>query len=163
MIGGGDWATDRLVPDFFRATDTGHSVEIRQPDATRPWQHVLEPLSGYLALAEALLTQGMARAGPWNFGPRDEDARPVRWILDRLCSGVPGGGWQHVGGPQVHEAKHLKLDSSKANAELGWSPHWDIAEALNQTIRWHQAWREGRDMKALCLQQIAAHQRRHGE
>ena len=158
VIGGGDWAVDRLLPDFFRARERGQAVEVRHPDAIRPWQHVLEPLSGYLRLAERLVEHRPTASGAWNFGPADEDARPVRWILDYLSARVPGTRWQAEPGPQVHEAHHLKLDSSKARTQLGWAPVWTLASALDRTIEWHEAWRERLDMRRLCLAQIEARQ-----
>lgn len=158
VIGGGDWAADRLLPDFFRARDQGRATEVRHPDAVRPWQHVLEPVSGYVRLAERLAEQGQAVSGAWNFGPADDDAKPVRWVLDYLCARLPGTRWQAGPGPQVHEAHHLKLDSSKARAHLGWSPAWSLAAALDRTIEWHDAWRDQRDMRGVCLAQIEARQ-----
>ena len=158
VIGGGDWAMDRLLPDFFRAAKAGHVLEVRYPDATRPWQHVLEPLSGYLTLAEQLFTHGQPVAQAWNFGPADEDAKPVRWLLDRLTAQMPGTSWRHVGGEHVHEAGYLKLDSSKARSLLHWSPRWALAEALSRTVDWQQAWNSGRDMRDFSLRQIAEHQ-----
>lgn len=157
VIGGGDWAADRLVPDFFRAADAGTSLEIRHPDATRPWQHVLEPLAGYIQVAEALAADPAAYAGAWNFGPTDEGIRPVRWILDHLCSRVPGTRWHTASGQQPHEATLLKLDSSKANTLLNWRPRWRLAEALDHTVDWHRVWRGGGDARAACLAQIAAY------
>ena len=158
VIGGGDWADDRLIPDFFRALDQVRTVDVRHPDATRPWQHVLEPLSGYLMLAEQLVAQGQSFASAWNFGPADEGARSVRWILDHLGARLPEAVWRHVGGPQVHEANVLKLDSSRAGRELRWAPRWGLPQALEKTVEWHLAWRRGEDMRALCLAQINAHQ-----
>lgn len=155
VIGGGDWAADRLLPDFLRALDAGAALQIRSPDAIRPWQHVLEPLSGYLLLAERLFTGQAAFAGAWNFGPADEDARPVRWIVERLVSATPGAAWTCDATPQLHEAGHLKLDSSKARARLGWRPHWQLSTALDKTLAWHAAWRRGEDMRAVTLAQIA--------
>jgi CDP-glucose 4,6-dehydratase len=159
VIGGGDWAADRLVPDFFRAVDAGRSVRIRHPEATRPWQHVLEPLSGYLQLAQSLVLHGQQHASAWNFGPNDDGARSVRWILDYLCARLPGAAWQHETTEQVHEAGMLRLDSSRAGSELGWTPRWTLAQALDATLAWHLAWREAQDMRALCLSQIAAYER----
>ena len=158
VIGGGDWAPDRLLPDFFRAATAGQVLDVRYPNAVRPWQHVLEPLSGYLRLAEALLGDGAAAAGAYNFGPSDAAAQPVSWLLDRLVTKVPGTRWQHVGGEYVHEAGYLKLDSSKARGLLDWEPRWNLMQALDATIAWHAAWREKRDMRAVCLEQIAAYQ-----
>ncbi len=154
VIGGGDWATDRLLPDFLRAMDAGATLQIRSPNAIRPWQHVLEPLSGYLLLAERLFTERAAFAESWNFGPADEDARPVRWIVERLVSAKPGALWTSDATPHPHEASHLKLDSSKARARLGWRPRWQLATALDRTLEWHAAWRRGEDMRAITLAQV---------
>jgi CDP-glucose 4,6-dehydratase len=158
VIGGGDWAADRLLPDFFRALDGRRALEVRYPGSTRPWQHVLEPLSGYLLLAERLIADGPRHASAWNFGPADEDAKPVGWILDRLCAQLPEARWQQLAGEHAHEAAMLKLDSSKARGELGWHPRWTLARALELTVEWHQAWRAGLDMDEVCREQIAAHQ-----
>jgi CDP-glucose 4,6-dehydratase len=157
VIGGGDWADDRLVPDFFRAANEGRPLEVRSPGATRPWQHVLEPVSGYFLLAEQLLSLGQSRAQAWNFGPADEDARSVAWILDRLVERLPGTGWNHTGGDHDHEAKYLKLDSSKARVELGWRARWDLATALDMTVEWQAAWQRGADMHQICMEQIQAY------
>ena len=154
VIGGGDWASDRLLPDFFRAADAQQPLEVRHPEATRPWQHVLEPLAGYLQLAQRLVEDGPRFAGGWNFGPADADTRPVRWILDHLSAQLPGTCWQALGGPHPHEAQQLRLDSTKAARQLGWKPRWDLAAALDHTVDWHRAWRSGGDMRALCLAQI---------
>jgi CDP-glucose 4,6-dehydratase len=158
VIGGGDWSTDRLLPDFLRAIDAGQTLLIRNPRAIRPWQHVLEPLSGYLMLAEKLYATDSAFAEAWNFGPEDSDARPVEWLIDRLCNSIPGALWRHEATPQPHEAGTLKLDSSKAKCRLGWYPHWPLDQALAQTVDWHLAWRAGRDMQAFSLQQITAYE-----
>ena len=158
VIGGGDWATDRLLPDFFRAVDAGSTLDVRHPQATRPWQHVLEPLGGYLTLAQALSEGDTKYSDAWNFGPSDEGVRPVRWVLDYLCERLQGAAWLHTQEQRVHEATLLKLDSSRAEAELGWRPKWRLSEALDRTIEWHKAWRQGIDMHNLCLTQIAAHQ-----
>ncbi|MFI3219153.1 MAG: CDP-glucose 4,6-dehydratase [Methylococcales bacterium] len=154
VIGGGDWATDRLLPDFLRAIDANESLIIRSPEATRPWQHVLEPLSGYLLLAERLFTDGAAFAEAWNFGPLDEDARSVRWIIEQLATHRPDLNWQCDPATQAHEAHYLKLDSSKAGHRLQWQPRWRLATALQKTLAWHEAWREGQDMQAITLAQI---------
>jgi len=114
VIGGGDWAFDRLLPDFLRAIDFDQILRIRSPNAVRPWQHVLEPLSGYLMLAERLVTDGEAFAEAWNFGPEEFDARSVSWVVEQLCKKVPHARWALEGTPQPHEANLLKLDSSKA-------------------------------------------------
>lgn len=154
VIGGGDWAADRLIPDFLRAIDAGQTLVIRSPGAIRPWQHVLEPVSGYLALAERLLQDGASFAEPWNFGPADADARPVKWIVERLVAASAGASWQVANSPQPHEAGYLKLDSSKARRRLAWTPRWGLEEALDRTLEWHQAWRRGDDMQAMSLRQI---------
>ncbi len=154
VIGGGDWAGDRLVPDFLRAIDAGQELVIRSPLATRPWQHVLEPVSGYLRLAQRLCDEGQAFDGAWNFGPPLHDAKPVRWIVERLCKGVPGASWRVDAAPQPHEAHMLSLDNAKARERLGWTPRWSIEEALAKTLEWHLAWRKGADMQAHCLAQL---------
>ena len=158
VIGGGDWAADRLVPDFLRALDVGQTLTIRSPLATRPWQHVLEPLSGYLMLAEKLFTEGKGFADAWNFGPEEADARPVQWIVENLCSQVPDAAWQCDAAPQPHEANMLKLDSSKAKVQLGWRSRWNLQTALGMTLGWHQAWKQGADMTAFSVQQIQAYE-----
>lgn len=155
VIGGGDWAEDRLLPDVFRALDEQCTLPVRSPHAVRPWQHVLEPLSGYLLLARALAEGGGDVAEAWNFGPADEDARNVGWIVERLASKLPGLAWQVDASPHPHEAHYLKLDSSKARSRLGWRPRWRLAEALDRTVQWHLAWRNGADMCAFSLAQIA--------
>ena len=155
VIGGGDWAADRLVPDILRAFEQSQPVVIRNPHATRPWQHVLEPLSGYLSLAEHLYTEGQAFAEGWNFGPKDDDAQPVQWIVEHMVnSWGNGASWQQDGGTHPHEANYLKLDISKAKARLGWQPRWPLATALANITTWHQAWLGHEDMKKLCLAQI---------
>ena len=155
VIGGGDWAADRLVPDILRAFEQNQPVVIRNPHATRPWQHVLEPLSGYLSLAEHLYTDGQAFSEGWNFGPKDDDARPVQWIVEHMVnSWGNGASWQQDGGVHPHEANYLKLDISKAKARLGWQPRWQLATALAHITTWHQAWLGHEDMKKLCLAQI---------
>jgi len=162
VIGGGDWAADRLIPDFLRAMDSGEMLKIRSPRSTRPWQHVLEPLSGYLLLAERLYTEGANFAEAWNFGPADEDARPVQWILEHLAKIRKGMNWQCDDTPQPHEAHYLKLDSSKAHGQLGWQPKWRLEMALNKTVAWHQAWRDRENMHTTTLAQIADYKANHG-
>jgi len=156
VIGGGDWAADRLVPDILRAFEREEPVVIRNPHATRPWQHVLEPLSGYLNLAQRLYAEGgQDYAEGWNFGPQDDDARPVQWIVERMVESWGGrASWQLDGAEHPHEANYLKLDISKAKARLGWRPRWELATALNHITTWHQAWLANSDVKQLCLQQI---------
>jgi CDP-glucose 4,6-dehydratase len=158
VIGGGDWATDRLIPDFLRAIDSGRALEIRSPHSTRPWQHVLDPVSGYMMLAQRLYEGGEAFDGAWNFGPSLEDAKPVQWIVQRLCESIPGATWRVVQSPQPHEAHTLSLDSSRARGQLGWRPRWPLPEALARTLAWHQAWKADHDLHAMCVEQISAHQ-----
>jgi len=154
VIGGGDWADDRLIPDFLRALDANRTLIIRSPKAIRPWQHVLEPLYGYIQLAEKLYTEGSAYADGWNFGPDDADSLPVEWIVNHLCNQIPGANWQLDQNPQPHEANTLKLDSTKAKTLLGWKPRWNLANALNKTIEWHNQWKAGADMATISLLQI---------
>lgn len=156
VIGGGDWALDRLVPDIMRALQNNEQVLIRNPHSIRPWQHVLEPLSGYLMLAESLYLNGQADAESWNFGPLDEDARPVQWITEYLCQAWGGGAtWMLQQGDHPHEANFLKLDISKARQRLNWVPRWSLETALNHIVNWHQSWLDGHDMRAVCLKQIS--------
>ena len=155
VIGGGDWAADRLVPDVLRAFEKKQHVVIRNPHATRPWQHVLEPLSGYLNLAEHLYTHGQDFAESWNFGPRDQDARTVQWIVERMAKAWgQGAGWQLDSDAHPHEANYLKLDISKASVRLGWQPLWPLTTALQHISSWHQAWLSHEDMRQFCLSQI---------
>lgn len=154
VIGGGDWAEDRLIPDILRAFEKGQPVIIRNPASTRPWQHVLEPLSGYLVLAQALYEQPTAYAEGWNFGPFDEDAKPVSWILDQMVSKWQGARWQLDAAAHPHEAGYLKLDISKAKARLHWQPTWRLGHTLDLIVDWHQAWLVGADMQQRCLAEI---------
>jgi CDP-glucose 4,6-dehydratase len=155
VIGGGDWAHDRLVPDILRAFEQSHPVLIRNPHATRPWQHVLEPLSGYLLLAEKLYTEGQIWAEAWNFGPQEDDARPVQWIVEQMVqSWGKGASWQLDGGDHPHEAHYLKLDIAKAKSRLGWQPRWNLSTALTHISSWHQAWLTKASVRDLCDQQI---------
>lgn len=159
VIGGGDWAVDRLIPDCIRAILAGEAIRVRNPHAIRPWQHVLEPLAGYLALAQRLYQEGTAFAEGWNFGPSDDDARPVEWIVGALCE-----KWGHAAGYTVddgehpHEAHYLKLDCSKARMGLGWYPRWNLAMALDAIVTWTKAYQGGGDMRAVCLEQIAQYE-----
>jgi CDP-glucose 4,6-dehydratase len=156
VIGGGDWAADRLIPDILRALQAGEPVLIRNPQAIRPWQHVLEPLSGYLLLAQGLVEQGAALAEGWNFGPREEDARPVQWIVERLCADwADGASWALQPGEHPHEAHYLKLDIAKARRLLHWAPRWSLETALAHITAWQQAWLAGQDVRAVCLEQIS--------
>ncbi len=156
VIGGGDWAEDRLVPDLVRAFARGEPVRIRRPDAVRPWQHVVEPLAGYLALAEHLAADPASWAEAWNFGPPDADARPVRWIVERVAAAWgEGARWELEPGDHPHETTFLALDASKAVSRLGWRPRLDLATALDWTTRWYRAHHRGEDVRALALAQIA--------
>ena len=158
VIGGGDWADDRLIPDIMRAITQGNPVNIRNPHAIRPWQHVLEPLSGYLLLAQKLYEEGTAYAEGWNFGPNDEDAKPVQWIVERLTkSWGEGASWVLDGGDHPHEAHYLKLDCSKAKVRLDWQPRWHLEDTLAAIIDWHRAYLKGKDMRDLMMRQIAAY------
>ena len=155
VIGGGDWAEDRLVPDILRAFEKKEPVVIRNPSSTRPWQHVLEPLCGYLVIAEQLWNEPQLFAEAWNFGPRDEDARPVGWIVERMADKWgKGATWRFDGCDHPHEANYLKLDISKARQHLPWMPRWDLETALGSTISWHQAWLSKADVREVSLQQI---------
>ena len=155
VIGGGDWAADRLVPDMVRAIADRRPVSIRNPHAIRPWQHVLEPLSGYLLLAQKLCEDGTACAEGWNFGPRDEDAREVQWIVDQF-TGLWGDGasWILDGAEHPHEARYLKLDCSKARNRLSWQPRWSLGQALEHIAAWHKAHLRGENMREFSLKQI---------
>lgn len=158
VIGGGDWAADRLVPDTLRAFGEGRDVRIRNPGSVRPWQHVMEPLGGYLLLAERLCDAGMAYAEGWNFGPNDRDARTVEWIVRSLADAWGhGANWTTDSADNPHEAAYLKLDISKARSQLDWQPRWDLTTALDRTVEWHRSWLGGADMRATCLNQIAAY------
>ncbi len=160
VIGGGDWAHDRLVPDVMRAIEAGVAVPVRNPHAVRPWQHVLEPLSGYLRLAEELAAgHRVDAAAGWNFGPNDADARPVAWVVARLVERWgEGTSWEHDASPQPHEATYLKLDCSKAHLRLGWRPRWTLDETIDRIVAWHKALRAGEDMHAFTHAQIAAYE-----
>lgn len=156
VIGGGDWAADRLIPDCIRSLMADETIIIRNPHAIRPWQHVLEPLSGYLLLARKLYEEGVRFAGGWNFGPSDDDAKPVEWIVRAMCKKWSKGRWYEVYGEEhPHEARYLKLDCSKARGELGWRPRWNLEKALDLIIEWTRAYENNEDMKAVSLRQIA--------
>lgn len=158
VIGGGDWAEDRLIPDMIRSFMAGQPVFIRHPNAIRPWQHVLEPLSGYLLLAENLYHAPKDYAGGWNFGPNDQDVRSVSWIADFMVTNwVEGASWKLLDEPQLHEANYLKLDCSKVRHRLGWKPQWDLAQSLQETIDWYQAYQAGCNMRDTTIEQIRQH------
>lgn len=162
VIGGGDWARDRLVPDVATTLARAERPLIRFPDAVRPWQHVLEPLSGYLTLCERLHRREPV-ADAFNFGPADGDARPVRHIADRLCAlWGEGAAWRTDAQPQPHEATYLKLDISKARAGLGWVPVWDLETALSRVVEWYRGYYGGDDARILTEAQIDAYQQQRG-
>ena len=155
VIGGGDWANDRLVPDFIRAITKGEEVKIRSPYAIRPWQHVLEPLNGYLTLTAKLFSEGPKYAEGWNFGPYDKDARNVEWVIKTICRlWGDGASFCIDTDPQPHEANYLKLDWSKAKEELGWTPKWDIEVAIESIVDWNKAYLGGKNMRTVCNDQI---------
>lgn len=156
VIGGGDWAEDRLIPDMLRAIESGQPVMIRNPNAVRPWQHVLEPLAGYLLLAEKMWESGPEFSEGWNFGPNDDDAKPVEWIVNEMTGQwQEGASWKIDGRDHPHEAHYLKLDCSKAKNRIGWHPRWGIEQALRQIIVWHRAYLAGDDMRKITLKQIS--------
>lgn len=155
VIGGGDWANDRLIPDILRALLADGPVRIRNPHAIRPWQHVLEPLSGYLTLAQRLIEDGDAFTGAWNFGPHDQDARPVEWIVANMCNRWgQGADYEIDAGEHPHEAHFLKLDCSLAKSRLGWQPRWDLDTALETIVDWTRTYRDRGDIRQLCFDQI---------
>jgi CDP-glucose 4,6-dehydratase len=155
VIGGGDWSVDRLIPDAIAAFEEGKPLVLRNPLATRPWQHVLEPLSGYLVLAQALFQKGAKFASAWNFGPRDEGTQTVERVIDLLSSAWgANAGWQQDPSAQPHEAHLLKLDCSKAHQQLGWVPKWSLPQSIEKIVQWHKALSAGKDMKAISLEQI---------
>jgi CDP-glucose 4,6-dehydratase len=161
VIGGGDWALDRLIPDLVRGFLAGEPVRIRRPHAIRPWQHVLEPLHGYITLAEHLLSPEAAHfATAYNFGPHDDDAKPVEWIAERMTGfWANGATWIKDEDQGVHEAAYLKLDASRARADLHWTPRLNLETALEWLVKWYRAWQAGADMQAFTLAQIAAYEK----
>ena len=155
VIGGGDWSEDRLIPDILRAFENKESVLIRNPYSTRPWQHVLEPLSGYLILAQNLYLFGDEFAEGWNFGPKDEDCKSVNWILDKLVTSWGDGvSWRLDQNINPHEAKFLKLDCSKALNRLKWKPKWNLEYSLSLIIDWHKSYLANKDMQQECIKEI---------
>lgn len=154
VIGGGDWAKDRLVPDIIRSILSKETIYIRYPNAIRPWQHVLDPLNGYLTLAEHLYNDGVKFAQPWNFGPNDSDIKPVSWIVEQLISLWDQDiSWENAQS-QVHEANFLKLDCSKAKSLLGWKPKLNLKTSLVWIIKWVKAFQAGDDLHQFTQQQI---------
>ena len=162
VIGGGDWAENRLVPDILRAFSSGEPVMIRNPQAVRPWQHVLEPLRGYLTLAERLFTNGGSYAEAFNFGPREDDAQPVEWIVSQLAAKWgEAAAWSLDAADHPHEASLLRLDVSKAAHRLAWRPTLDLDSGLQLTVDWARASRDSQDMHAFTLAQINDYQNRN--
>jgi CDP-glucose 4,6-dehydratase len=160
VIGGGDWAEDRLLPDTVRAFMQRQPVTIRRPDAVRPWQFVLEPLRGYLQLIELLWEQRSRYAEAWNFGPDEGDAKPVSWIADHLVTlWGEGARWARDGSVQPHEAAYLKLDCTKAKTRLDWHPKLSLGPALEWTVAWYKAHQEKADMRRFTLEQISRYQK----
>jgi len=159
VIGGGDWSEDRLIPDIVRGLLSKQPVLIRYPNAIRPWQHVLEPLAGYITLAERLLQEGKDYAGAWNFGPADEDALPVARIADVMTGLLGRGtGWERDTAENPHEARYLKLETSKARTLLGWRPVLGIERALEWVADWFLAWQRREDIQAFTLHQINSYE-----
>ena len=155
VIGGGDWSDDRLIPDILLAFQEKNPVVIRNPQAIRPWQHVLESLHGYLLLAENLFNEGHSFSEAWNFGPRDEDAKSVGWIMDEISlRWGEDASWVNDEKDNPHEATYLKLDISKAKRRLGWSPKWNLDQTLDHIVSWHKGWLQKRPARELCLEQI---------
>ena len=159
VIGGGDWAEDRLIPDILRAFEAGKPAIVRNPLATRPWQHVLEPLGGYLVLSQRLYTEGQKFAEGWNFGARDQDVKSVESIVDVMVSKWGGEAcWELNNESQPHEAILLKLDISKAGSLLGWQPRWSLEHSLERIVDWHRHWLAGGNVKEKTLEQIVEYQ-----
>ncbi|SDF28437.1 CDP-glucose 4,6-dehydratase [Sporomusa acidovorans] len=155
VIGGGDWANDRLIPDCIRALSHKEKIIIRNPQAIRPWQYVLEPLGGYLLLAQRLYEEGIAFADSWNFGPNDADARSVEWIVQKLCKQWGNGAAYMVTNElQAHEANYLKLDCSKAKMRLGWRPRWNLSTAITKIYEWYTVFQAGDSLNTACRNQI---------
>lgn len=155
VIGGGDWSADRLLPDAIAAFEANSPLLIRNPFSIRPWQHVLEPLSGYLVLAQALFDRGIAFNGAWNFGPNDADVHSVKEVVDLLISKWGGpASWQQDGEPSVHEANFLKLDCSKSKQELGWIPLWSLEDAIESIVEWQQTFNSGGNILNVMHKQI---------
>jgi CDP-glucose 4,6-dehydratase len=155
VVGGGDWSDDRLIPDVIRSIAAGQAVDIRNPNATRPWQHVLEPLSGYLLVAEKLVTDGVAYGEAWNFGPGAEGDQTVIQVVEQLIAKF-GQGKIHVAQnpDNPHEAGLLKLDISKARDRLGWQPRWNVAQTLDAVVNWHKGLESGAEIQEMSLKQV---------
>ncbi len=154
VVGGGDWSRDRLIPDVINAFENNKPVFIRYPNSVRPWQHVLEPLSGYLLLAQKLFENPENYSGAWNFGPYNSDAREVKWIVEKLILSWPGSTWILDDRNSLHEANTLRLDISKATALLDWHPTWTLEQTLEKIVSWHRSWLMKEDMYKYCVNEI---------
>lgn len=164
VIGGGDWAKDRLIPDSIKALISCEPIFIRNPNSIRPWQHVLEPLSGYLLLAQNLYSNGPKFAEGWNFAPNEDDAKPVEWIVKKICSlWDDKATYQIDRGEHPHEAHYLKLDASKAKMVLEWKPRWSLSEALVKIVEWTKNSQESDDIRQITLNQIYEYEASFGE
>jgi CDP-glucose 4,6-dehydratase len=155
VIGGGDWSADRLIPDAIRAFGADRPVRLRYPQATRPWQHVLDPLAGYLLLAEKLCVEPQGHAEAWNFGPAKHEVLTVANVIEAVAKKWGGGArWEPAPGAHPHEAQYLGIDASKAQSRLGWQPRLNIAQAIDWTIEWYRAWRDGADLRRVSEAQL---------
>ncbi|HLM59624.1 MAG TPA: CDP-glucose 4,6-dehydratase [Pyrinomonadaceae bacterium] len=164
VIGGGDWSEDRLLPDVFRSLVFGAKLEIRNPHSIRPWQHTLEPLAGYMKLAEKLYEGEKKFAEAWNFGPSDEDSKPVGWVLEEIRQNWNEPvNWEIAEGIQPHEARLLKLDSAKAKSELNWLPKLSLPEALTLTTEWYRGFKDKKDLTELTKNQINYYQGKNAD
>jgi CDP-glucose 4,6-dehydratase len=159
VIGGGDWSKDRLLPDILRSIDVNEKIIIRSPLSVRPWQHVLEPITGYLLLAQRLAGEKNKFNSAWNFGPEENDCWPVSRVVSKICEITEHAVWTAPGAQQPHEASFLKLDSSKAKTKLGWQPRWHVDTALEKTVEWHQDFKLEKDMYESTINQILSYQR----
>ena len=159
VIGGGDWADNRLIPDILRSFEKSETVVIRNPGATRPWQHVLEPLSGYLILAEKLYKNQKEYAEGWNFGPNEQDVKSVDWIVNEMTLKWPNSGWRLDSNYNPYEAVFLKLDILKSKSRLEWQPVWGLNYTLEKIVNWHRAWINEEDIQAVCLAEIKEYTR----
>lgn len=164
VIGGGDWAIDRLLPDCFRTLLEGKKIKIRNPYAIRPWQHVLDSLSGYMTLAEKLYQDGAQYAEGWNFGPDDNDGRSVEWIVKSICAKWGSdASYEIENGFHPHEAHYLRLDCSKAKSKLNWYPRWDVNKAIDKAVEWTEVYLTNQDLRAVCLKQIDEYSNEQGD
>lgn len=154
VIGGGDWSEDRLVPDIFKSIESGKPLLIRNPSSIRPWQHVLEPLAGYLTLLEALYNDPLNFNEAWNFGPEEKDSKSVEWIVNKIINSYPDSNWSVDKDNHPHEANTLKLDISKAKNNLSWKPRWNLEYTIQKIIDWHKAYDKSEDILSVCSKQI---------